>query len=53
MNADKIIKNTANSLGMKKSAAEKGWSKAETIQKVTDYVYSGTKLNIYEWMKNA
>ncbi len=53
MNAAKIISNTANSLSVKKFAREKGWTKSETIQKVTEYIYSGSKLSMYEWMKNA
>ena len=53
MNAAKIIANTANSLSVKKFAKENGWTKADRIQKVTDYVYSGSKLSMYEWMKNA
>lgn len=53
MNAARIIANAANSLSVKKFAREKGWTKAESVQKVTDYVYSGSKLSMYEWMKNA
>lgn len=53
MNATKIITNTTNSLGVKKIAKEKGWTKAESFQKVFDYVHSGSKLNIIEWLNNA
>lgn len=53
MKAAKIIANNANSLSVKKFAKEKGWTKADRIQKVRDYVYSGSKLSMYEWMKNA
>ena len=53
MNAAKIIANNANSLSVIKFAREKGWTKAKTVKKVTDYVYSGSKLSMYEWMKNA
>lgn len=53
MNATKIINNTSNSLAIKKIALAKGWDKADRVQKVTEYVYSGSKLNIIEWMNEA
>lgn len=53
MNAVKIITNTSNSINVKKIASEKGWDKAERFAKVQEYVFSGSKLSISEWLKNA
>lgn len=53
MNPSKIINNTSNSSFMKKIALEKGWNKAERFAKVSEYITSGSKLSIVDWMKSA
>lgn len=52
MNATKIINNTSNSLSVKKIALEKGWNKADRFAKVAEYVTSGSKLSIGEWLRS-
>jgi hypothetical protein len=48
----KVINNYANSIAMKKIINKKGWSKQDAVYALADYVTSGSKVSVYEFLNN-
>jgi hypothetical protein len=46
-----IIANFVNGLFMKQVMKAKGWTKQDAVYAVTDYLTSGTKLNVKEYFE--
>jgi hypothetical protein len=53
MNESKVVKNTVNSILVKRMISDKGWTKQQAANHVMSFLTSGTDKSFYQFMVEA